>query len=413
MAKNFRIAVRKFDPFETAIKKIWDSFCKETGCDMELEAIPMDLHELYEATLGEGNGLKKGDWDVAYINTDWITEAYESKKIENLSPFIIDNPPEDYPQGWPNALLGMQDFEGQIYGLPFHDGPECLIYRKDLFEDEKEKKDFKDQYKRELLPPTTWEEFIEVAHFFQRPEQGLYGTAVAAYPDGHNTVFDLCLQIWARGAEIVNTQGDVDINTKGAAEGLSFYRSLLKDTKAIHPKSPEMDSIKLGMAFANGEVAMMVNWFGFASFCEVFEASKVKGCVDISDVPAGPNGKGVSLNVYWNYTIGSGSKNKNIAYNFIRYAVSKKNDKLLTIKGGTGCRKSTWNDKEVNTLVPYYYRLNDLHKNSKTLPRKTHWSEIATIIDVIVTEAINSKKSISHILQEGQEKINSIEEKYR
>ena len=61
MSNKFRIAVRKFDPFETAIDKIWTFFCKDTGCDLELEAIPMDLHPLHEATLGKENGLINGD----------------------------------------------------------------------------------------------------------------------------------------------------------------------------------------------------------------------------------------------------------------------------------------------------------------------------------------------------------------
>ena len=43
----------------------------------------------------------------------------------------------------------------KIYGLPFHDGPECLIYRKDLFENENEKLAFKKVYGRELAPPRT------------------------------------------------------------------------------------------------------------------------------------------------------------------------------------------------------------------------------------------------------------------
>ncbi len=412
MSNIFKIAVRKFGPFETAIEKIWKSFCTETGCTMQLEAIPMDLHPLYEAILGEKNGLEKGDWDVGYISTDWIAEAQASNKIENLTPYIMQNPPDAFPGEWPNSLLGMQDFEGQIFGLPFHDGPECLIFRKDLFGSASEKALFKEKYGRELLPPITWDELVEVAHFFQRPEEGLYGTAVAAFPDGHNTVFDLCLQIWARGGDIVDRNGQVSIDTKAAKEGLTFYRTLLKDTKAIHPQSTEMDSVKSGMAFANGEIAMMVNWFGFASMCEVYPESKVKGCVDIIPVPAGPGGQGVSLNAYWMYTIGIGSRNKQVAYDFIKFAVNAENDKLLTNEGGIGCRKSTWKDEEVNTTVPYYHKLNILHQNSRTLPRKAHWAEIAAVIDKIVIEAINSENPVEQILKNGQQQIDQIEERY-
>ena len=88
MPDKFRIAVRKFDPFETFIQKVWQSFCIDSGCKLELEAIPMDLHPLYESTLGEQNGLQNGDWDVGLISTDWISEAQKHHKIINFK-FIL------------------------------------------------------------------------------------------------------------------------------------------------------------------------------------------------------------------------------------------------------------------------------------------------------------------------------------
>ena len=95
MPNKFRIAVRKFDPFETFIQKVWQSFCIDSGCKLELEAIPMDLHPLYESTLGEQNGLQNGDWDVGLISTDWISEAQKHQKIINLNELIdVKNFPE-------------------------------------------------------------------------------------------------------------------------------------------------------------------------------------------------------------------------------------------------------------------------------------------------------------------------------
>ena len=71
-------------------------------------------------------------------NTDWIFDAVNSKAVENLSPLISQNPPQNYPEGWHHSLLHLQEINNQVYGLPFHDGPECLIFRKDLFENKTE-----------------------------------------------------------------------------------------------------------------------------------------------------------------------------------------------------------------------------------------------------------------------------------
>ena len=165
------------------------------------------------------------------------------------------------------------------------------------------------------------------------------------------------------------------------------------------------------MAFARGEVAMMVNWFGFASMCEVYEESKVKGKVDIDLLPHSEGNESASLNVYWLYTIGSGSKHKNLAYDFIRFAVNQENDKLLTLEGGIGCRISTWKDEEINEVIPYYHKLEMLHKVAKSLPQKSNWAQIAEIIDEAVLTAMNTGKASGEILGEARKKIQTLTNK--
>jgi multiple sugar transport system substrate-binding protein len=401
---TFRIAVRKFGPFENAVEKTWSDFCKQTNCSLQLEIVPMDLHPLYHSVLEKG-GLANGDWDAAHINTDWLYEAYTSGAIENLKPYIDASAPEGFPGGWSSSLLTMQQAGENIYGLPFHDGPECLVYRKDLFSDENEQKRYFEMFGKPLQLPETWHDFHQVASFFQKPKDNLYGTVFAGYPDGHNTVFDFCLQLWTRNGELVDEDGNININTQAALEGLTYYRNIIQDKNAVHPRSGEYDSVQSGMAFARGEVAMMVNWFGFASMCEVIGESSVKGKVDITNLPKGLAGRSASLNVYWLYAIGAGSKHKQFAYDFISYAVNPQNDKLLTLEGGIGCRISTWHDAEVNKIVPYYHKLEMLHNNARSLPLKSNWTKIASVIDEVVLQTVNTGIPIKELLASGQQRI--------
>lgn len=409
---TIRIAVRQFGPFETALQKLWDDYCAETGCTLKAEMVPMDLEQLYQSTITD-EGLYNGHWDIAHINTDWLHEAWTSGSLENLKPYIRRNPPEGFPQGWSLSLLAMQEFEGAIAGLPFHDGPECFIYRKDLFEDSHEYQRFYELHGRPLKIPQTWEEFQTIARFFNRPEQNLYGTVFAGYPDGHNTVFDFVLQLWTRGGKLTDERGNVNIDTPEALNGLTFYRQMLRDTAAVHPGSMQFESVAMGMAFARGEAAMMVNWFGFASMCEVLPESQVKEKVDIAPIPSAPGSQSASLNVYWLYTIGSGSRHKQTAYDFIRFAVGRDNDKLLTLEGGIGCRISTWQDAGVNAIIPYYYKLEQLHQVAQSLPRKSNWAKIAHIIDEVVLDTLHTNEPIADILQKGQQKINNLHPQQR
>lgn len=406
-ADTIKIAVRKFGPFESALQKLWDTFCAETGCTLKAEMVPMDLELLYD-TIIEQKGLQNGDWDIAHVVTDWLYEAWTTGSLQDLQPYISQNPPEDFPSGWSNSLLSAQQFGSSIAGLPFHDGPECFIYRKDLFEDSCEQQAYFDQHGTHLRVPQTWDEFVTVVRFFNRPEQNLYGTVFAGYPDGHNTVFDFVLQLWTRGGNLTDTNGEVNINTPQAAEGLDFYRNIVRDQSAVHPQSVNYESVQMGMAFARGEAAMMVNWFGFASMCEVIAESTVKGKIAVANLPAAPGSESASLNVYWLYTIGSGSLHKQTAYDFLRFAVNQHNDKLLTLEGGIGCRISTWNDGGVNAIIPYYHKLEELHTVARMLPQKSNWAQIAHIIDEAVLAALNTTLPAAEILQQAQQKIHQL-----
>jgi multiple sugar transport system substrate-binding protein len=401
---TFRIAVRRFGPFESAIRKQWDAFEQAAGTGLQLDAVAMDLHLLYDA-LFESEGLIRGDWDVALINTDWVASANEKHCLLDLSPMLRSKPPAGYPEAWPRSLLRLQDIDGRVLGLPYHDGPECMIYRTDLLEDPREQADFLARYGTRLRVPETWTEFRQIARHFHRPAQGLYGTVYAAYPDGHNTVYDFCLQVWTRGGELTDAQGNLCLDTPQAREALQFLREIVNDGTAVHPSCRDMDSVKSGLAFAAGEAALMVNWFGFASMAETIAESRVKGRVGVGEIPHEAGSRGASLNIYWILSIGAGSRQQEIAWRFLQHCASAEMDKLLTLEGAIGCRKSTWADEDVNRIIPFYRRMDLLHNGARELPRMPEWPEVSEVIDRMVLQAINTAEPIEAIARQAQNEL--------
>ena len=303
MSDALRVAIRKFGPFESAIVKQYADFQRASGCPLRLEPVALDLNPLFETLFTRG-GLQDGTWDIAFIVTDWIAEAVAAGALLDLAPRMREQPVPDYPAGWAPSLTRFQSFGDAVYGLPYHDGPECLVYRRDLFADPAAQAAFAEQHGRPLAVPRTWDEFATVARFFTRPEAGQWGTIFAGYPDGHNTVYDFCLQLWSRDGELIDAAGVPTLDTPAAVAALDFYRRLVNDRTATPPGQEEVDSVKSGERFAAGEIAMMVNWFGFAAVCEQ-PGTPVKGKVDVAPVPAGPGGRAVSLNVYWLLAVGS------------------------------------------------------------------------------------------------------------
>jgi multiple sugar transport system substrate-binding protein len=166
-----------------------------------------------------------------------------------------------------------------------------------------------------------------------------------------------------------------------------------------------MDSVKCGLAFVNGEIAMMVNWFGFAAMAETVENSRVRGKVDIAAIPHAEGCASCSLNVYWVLAIAAGSPHRQVAYRLLRHATTPEMDKLLTLEGAVGCRKSTWCDPDVNRTVPFYSRLNDLHARARELPRLVEWPEIASVIDRMILKVIGAQEPAKTIARESQQEL--------
>ena len=408
--KTFRIAIRAFGPFQKAIGREWASFQKDSPCKLELDVVAMDRQPLYEA-LFEMGGLTGGDWDIALVNTDWLAEAHESGKMLDLAPYIEKDPPEDYPDGWTDSLLRLQQFDGQVIGLPYHDGPECLIYRTDMLESETLQKVHYAKFGRQLEVPETWAEFVHVAKFLNRPEEMLYGTVLAAQADGHNTVHDICLQLWTRGGELFDDGGKIQLNTPQMVRALEFYRSMFQEKHGLHTDCREFDSAKTRELFLHGHAVMMIDRFGLAVACQTSDESKVKGLVAIAPAPHGPGGSSASLNRYWLLSVASGSPHKDVAYQFARYCMSRAADKQRTLEGVVGCRKSTWTDEEVNKEIPYYGKLEALHAAARELPRMANWGELSAVIDWMALEAINTKRPIESIVQEAQQKAEQLQKK--
>jgi multiple sugar transport system substrate-binding protein len=371
----FRIAVRKYPPFEQAIRAQWKDFESKASTGLTLDLVALDLQPLEEALFGS-NGMRGGYWDVAFVATDWIANVHQQGCALDLAQLLREDPPEDYPGGWTDSLLRLQRIGQSVLGVPYHDGPECLIYRRDLFEDPDLRANYEHQFGEVLAPPGTWQQFHRIARFLHQPAQRLYGTAFAAFPDGHNSVYDFLLQIWTRGSDVFDAAGRV--------------RFEILDKQAVHPDCATLDSVAAGLAFAQGHVAMMINWFGFATMAHTSAESAVQGKVAIADIPREGKGTTASLNVYWILSIASGSPHQAQAWRFLRHVLTPAMDKLTTTSGAIGCRRSTWSDPEVNAAIPFYHRIEQLHASAREIPQRADWPRIAAIIDRLVTANITS-----------------------
>lgn len=395
---TLRIAVRKFDPFESAIRRQLADFAQAAGVDARVELEPLELNDLHRR-LFEERGLADGSVDIAFLSTDWLAEAQAAGLIADLTPHLKRAPIADFPHAWSPSLLGLQSFGGGFWGLPYHDGPACLIYRKDLLA------------QAGLEVPRTWDDFHAAARRLHAPQQGRYGTALALFPDGHNGFYDFCIQVWSRGGEPFGPGAHPQLCSHAAAAALEFLRRLAADDAALAPGARDLDSVKSGLLFCEGRVALMANWFGFAALGERWQQSRVKGRVAVAPLPRGggsQGGRSVSLNVFWVLALASGSRRTDLAWSFMRHIATAPMDRLTTLEGAIGVRRSTWADPEVNRLIPFFQQLEELHEHARELPAHPRLADIAHVIDDLLAQATGTSQPVDRLLREAQGRIERI-----
>ncbi|MGH8296958.1 MAG: ABC transporter substrate-binding protein, partial [Steroidobacteraceae bacterium] len=202
------------------------------------------------------------------------------------------------------------------------------------------------------------------------------------------------------------------LRTQAAQEALEFLRRLAADGAAIAPGARDLDSVKSGLLFCEGKVALMCNWFGFAALGERWEGSRIKGRIAVAPLPRGPGagdtGRSVSLNVFWVLALASGSRQKDLAWSFMRHIATAAMDKVTTLEGAIGVRRCTWADPEINRLIPFFHELEVLHTHACELPAHPRLADISHVIDDMLARATSTSLPAAGLLAEAQARIEAI-----
>lgn len=171
--------------------------------------------------------------------------------------------PELFPQRSLKQYGEYPDNSGQFYGLPINQDAYGMMYRRDLFENPKEQAAFRKKYGRDLRAPQTYQEAREVAEFFTRPDQGLYGWGQMggrAY-DFATTASNSFM--WSFGGELYNPETFEVLgylNSPASIDGVQAYVDMFQYGP---PGSGNWGWDEINAAFQQGQLAMAMQWFYF------------------------------------------------------------------------------------------------------------------------------------------------------
>jgi len=405
---KLKLVSRAFDGFERAFAQQIASFESENP-GIKVDAEFFELGPYHEKMLAN-RGAANGEADLFLSVTDWMPEASSNGQLLALDPFLEADPPEDWPDGWSPSMRGLQTgADGKTYGIAYHDGPEVFMYRTDLFGDFAEQSAFRLRFGYELAPPKTWDEFVDIAQFFTRPEKGLWGCCLAGFPDAHNNIYDFMLHLWSRGGQLMDADFQPQFHKEAGHLALHFLVDLVHNHKVVDPACLDLDSVASGLYYASGKAAMMWNWSGFAAVAEEPTASQIVGKNACCAMPAASRGgRSVSLNIYWVLCITSGSKHKAEGYRFLKHVASSAMDKVTTMSGGNGTRLSTWRDHEVHSRFPYYAIIEEVHRDVESPPQDARFPEVAEILNRMVDDALRLRATPEEALARAAAQVDEL-----
>jgi multiple sugar transport system substrate-binding protein len=291
--KSLTLCWAAWDP-ANALVELGKDFTKQTGIQMKYEFVPwtsyadrfineLNSHsKLCDLIIGDSQWIGGSAENGHYIK---LNDFFDKEKI-SMNDFVdatvvgYSEWPKNTPNYW--ALPAMADAVG-------------WTYRKDWFSKPELRAEFKQKYGRELEPPKTWNELLQVAKFFTGKEidgKKVYGTYIYTERGSEGITMGVTNALYPYGFQYEDPKHpyhmDGFVNSADAIKGLEVYKELYK---CCQPPGLTNAYMQEGLdAFKSGQVAMQMNWFAF--FPGLYKDPNVGGDkIGFFVNPAGPNGQ--------------------------------------------------------------------------------------------------------------------------
>lgn len=124
---------------------------------------------------------RDGSFQIAQTSTNQNGDYRAAGFLRPLDEYVAKYRPDWNDPRWGYAggkvtTAMFNQFNGETVSVACDGDYQVWVYRIDLFDNAKNQRDFRAKYGRDLEFPKTWEHHAQVAEFFTRPDQKLYGS---------------------------------------------------------------------------------------------------------------------------------------------------------------------------------------------------------------------------------------------
>jgi multiple sugar transport system substrate-binding protein len=350
LAEELTIFWAEWDP-ANYLQELVNDYTKETGVKVTVETTPWSdfqtktfrefaaKGDAYDMVVGDSQWLGAGSTQGHYVD---LTDFFKKHNLEKvfLTATVVGY--AEYPIG-----------SHKYWAIPLEGDANGWAYRKDWFEDPKEKAAFKAKYGYELGVPKNYKQLRDIAEFFYRPDQKRYGIAI--YTDNSYDAIAMGVEqtIFSYGGDLGNYatyKVNGIVNSKEAIEGLEAYHELHKFTPPGWGKAFFLED---NQAITEGLAAMSMNFFAFFPALANPTTNPHASGTGFFANPEGPTGAHFAALGGQGISIVSYSKKRDAAMKFLEWFVKDSTQKKWGELGGYTCSKAILESQEFRKATPY------------------------------------------------------------
>jgi len=271
--------------------EFWKGDFEDVGINVEIIEVPFEgVYEKEKTEFVAGTGA----FDVVTFYPAYIGDFAGNGYLEPLDDYMAKDPAAVWDPNPADVLAPFWElyckFGGQVYALPIDGDVHMLMYRKDLFEHPDEQAAFKEQYGKDLAPPETWEDWLQIGEFFTRKSgdtlagetlaRDFYGSAEFAK---RGFSFAWFVDRWAAYGE---PYFDADMNPQvNSPNAVMALQNMVDSLKNAPPDVLGYGYDELRDAFIKGNVAMVVQWTDVPKKGADPTQSAIAGKIGVGRVP--------------------------------------------------------------------------------------------------------------------------------
>lgn len=258
---------------------------------------------------------------------------------------------------------------GRVISLPYFADAQFLYYRRDLLE------------KHGVQPPRTWSDLVAAARRVQQGENNpnLAGFLTAGAPI-EGTVCTYLVPMWGAGGSLTNPQGRLNLATEAARRPFALWQEM-RQAGVLPQNIAEIVTDRARQNFQAGNAVFNMNWaFNWNRFQNDAD-SQVKDRVGVIPLPGFTPENAATCIGGWQLAITSFSRNKQAAWNLVRFLSSPEVSKMQAILAShLPVFPEVYRDPEVLRANPWFEQALPVVQTARARPVTPRYTEVSEII---------------------------------